>query len=686
MHPSRFLYGIAVFTSAFLLFLIEPIVAKQILPWLGGSSAVWMTCLVLFQILLLFGYLYAHWTTRNANTKQQLLRHRVLLAVAALLTLVQLRYPLSLEKASQHPVLAIFAYLGAAIGLPFLLLASTSPMLQVWMARQEHSRVRYRLFALSNAGSLLALLLYPTAIEPYLTLRAQAVAWSVAFTLLAVLFLFLDGRNDELSSDEAAQDDVAEVAAPAATSFQRWLWFLLPMVAAMQLSAVTEYLTQNVAAIPLLWILPLAVYLLSFILAFQAPRLFQRWLMIRLLAVMLASLGYMLTKTDMSLPIVVSIVFFLLEALIACWFFHSEAYALRPPRTDEATSFYLLMSAGGVAGSFFVGIACPLLFNANYDIGIVFMATAAATLVVTWRPAPNGTGGWAQRLLWSTATVLMLALLVMMHTAFTRGAKIELRNFYGSLRVKETHTPPQAFLVRTLSNGSIDHGTQWFAPELRRNPTTYYAHNSGIGLTLENCCAGRAKRVGVIGLGAGTLAAYGEPGDRFTFYEINPAVQPVAEHLFTYLRESGAQINFVEGDARISLESEPPQGFDVLAVDAFTGDAIPLHLLTREALALYAKHLAPGGVVAFHVSNQYLNLAPALSLLAAEAGMTAREVQSPLNESRGEFASTWVLVTRNQDFLRLPPIANAGRPIAAVPGLRLWTDNYSSLLPILRGR
>jgi len=351
-----------------------------------------------------------------------------------------------------------------------------------------------------------------------------------------------------------------------------------------------------------------------------------------------------------------------------------------------------------------------LLFSANYDIAISFTATAAAAMVVIWngsssvlagessevnRQQENRSALYPQRLLWLTATVLMFALLFMMNRSFNHDSLILIRNFYGSLSVRQSNNPPVALTVRSLQNGSIQHGTQWFAPEFRTTPTTYYAQKSGVGLALEHCCTGlttqRPKNVGVIGLGAGTLAAYGKPGDQVTFYEINPGVQPIARSLFTYIRDSGAQVRILEGDARITLENQPPQNYDVLVVDAFSGDAIPLHLLTREAIALYHRHLAPGGVLAFHVSNQYLDLAPEVALLAASQDMQAVLVQSLPNEQRGAYSSSWVLVTDNLEFLKQPEIARAARPIArrsntSEGNLRLWTDDYSSLLPILQWR
>lgn len=671
--PLRILYGTAIFLGAFLLFAVEPMAAKRLLPALGGSSAVWITCLVFFQTVLLLGYLYAHWLARRSSARSAAILHIALLLLAAA-TPALISYP-DLGRASTHPLTAIFTTLALTIGLPFLLLASTSPLLQIWLARQQQGKIPWKLFALSNAGSLLALGLYPTLIEPHLSLTHQRAAWSAGFGFYAILGAVIAWRI------RAAPAVSAQFTSPSALRSSlgtKLLWFLLPAVGAMQLCAVTSHLSQNIAAIPLLWVLPLAVYLITFIAAFEAPCLYRRWLIVRLLVVMLASLGYILSKTDVSLPIVIAVGFFLIELFFACFFCHAETYALRPGNPSEATLFYLLLAAGGAAGTIFIGIGCPLLFDANYDVAIAFLATAAVAIPVTWN------NGWAQRLLWTTGTALLLALVVMLHVVFARDILVEERNFYGALRVRQSHYPPQAETVRTLFHGTIEHGTQWFAPEFRRIPTTYYAYDSGVGLALRLCCSDRPRNIGVVGLGAGTLAAYGKPGDHIRFYEINPAVLPIARNLFTYLRESTAQINFVAGDARLSLAAEPPQHFDVLAIDAFSGDAIPMHLLTTQAMQVYRRHLAPGGILAFHVSNQYVDLAPEVAELARASGMQSRLVDTPSNNARGEYRATWVLVTNNTEFLSQPEVVSAAWLILGKRGLYPWTDDRSSLLPLLQ--
>jgi hypothetical protein len=671
---SRWLFGSAIFLAAFLLFLVEPMVGKQLLPLLGGSSAVWIACLVFFQTALLCAYLYAHWLARHPHS----LLHLMLLLAALGFAAFWVYGGIDLSDGPSHPVSTIFLALGLWIGLPFLALGATSPLLQVWWSRVEQTKIPYRLFALSNLASLLALAAYPTLVEPSLTLHEQRVVWFGGFVIFASLAAILTRRTRSKVAPHSVSAQ-AEREGPPSPLSHKVLWLLLPMVGSMQLCAITSYITANIAPIPLLWILPLGVYLLTIIVAFEFPRLLPRGIITRFLAVMLGGLGYMLSHAGVSLPAGIGVVFFLAELFVACLFCHSEAYALRPGRTSESTVFYLLFAAGGALGSFLVGIAFPLLFSFNYDVALTFAFTAMLALAATWNVH------WGQRLLWSAASVLMLVLVALLHIVYQRNTTVAVRNFYGALRVKQDYSSFPGATVRTLTNGSIEHGSQIFGTDAQRKiPTTYYAEDSGIGLALRFCCGRRPRSIGVIGLGAGTLAAYGKPGDRIRFYEINPAVVPIARNAFTYMRESRAQIDVVEGDARASLAHEQPQHFDVLVVDAFTGDAIPLHLLTAEALALYRRNLAPAGIIAYHISNQHVDLEPAIALLAQNAGMTARSLTTPLHPELGEYTARWVLVAGDPAFFSIPEIVDSAPSLPVFkPGLRLWTDDYSSLLPLL---
>jgi hypothetical protein len=675
---SRLFFAGAIFLASFLLFLVEPIAAKQLLPSLGGSAAVWITCLVFFQTALLLAYLYAHWLARRPHPHL----HLVLLLAACGLAIFWAFGGIDLSSGPSHPIATVFFALGVWIGLPFLALGATSPLLQVWWSRLEQTEIPYRLFALSNLASLLALAAYPTLIEPRLTLHTQRIVWCFGFALFGILAAALTLRTRTAVAPAAIT--AAESASSPAPLSRKLLWLLLPMAASMQLCAVTAHLTANIAPMPLLWILPLGVYLLTIVVAFEFPRLAPQAIVTRFLAVMLGGLGYMLSNIDVTVPMRIGVAFFLTELFFACLFCHSEAYALRPGRASESTLFYLLFAAGGALGSILVGIVFPLAFSFNYDVALTFFFTAVLALAATWKVH------WGQRLLWSAAGIMMLVLVFWLHVAYQRNTIVAVRNFYGALRVKQDLSSFPGATVRTLSNGSIQHGTQIFGTDAqRKTPTSYYAEDSGVGLALRYCCrdangSAGPRSIGVIGLGAGTLAAYGRPGDRIRFYEINPAVEPIAQNAFTYMRESGAQTSVVLGDGRTSLAREPPQHFDVLVVDAFTGDAIPLHLLTREALALYRRNLAPGGIIAYHISNQHVDLEPAIALLAQASGMKAVRIDSPPNDNRGEFSAYWVLLSDNQAFFAEPEVAAAAKPTVFRPGLRMWTDDYSSLLPLLR--
>lgn len=680
-------YVATVALSAFLLFSLEPMVTRLLLPELGGSSAVWLTALAFFQLVLLLGYAYATWAGSASGAAPA--RWRVHLGLLALSTATVVFapawHPLHAAAVAGNPQLRLFAGLATSVGLPFATLSTTSPLLQAWYARREQVAVPYRLFALSNFASLSALLAYPTLLEPYLPLDTQFLLWRCGFILYVLMDVALTLRvRSAVAAPVISSAWGDEQAATATPNITKLRWFALAAAASLQLAATTAHLTQDIASMPLLWIIPLAAYLLSFVLAFEFPRLYSRALVVRLLAVLLFALGYFLLQTGMGLPIGLSIGLFTAELFVVAWFCHAELFQLRPSQAAASTGFYLWIAAGAAAGTLVVAIVSPLVTDSNFDLPASFLLTAALLLWITWSQ------GWPHRLLWSTGTALGLYLLIAVHSAYAVDALFRARNFYGAIRVKQTQTPPQAYLARTLYNGNIQHGMQWFSDASHRTPLTYYAADSGVGLTLQHCCSpARPRRIGVIGLGAGTLAAYGGHGDQMVFYDINPLVVEVAQHLFTYTRDTPASVTIIPGDARLSLSSDSQQVYDVLVVDAFTGDSIPTHLLTREALALYLRHLAPGGVLAFHISNQYLDLAPVLARLAeatpgGQAHLLAREVDSGPDADRGELLASWVLLTSHAAFFRQPELAGVARPVTTDPRVRLWTDQYSSLYPIVR--
>ncbi len=680
--PLTLLYSSIVFLGAFLLFLLEPLFAKLILPWFGGSAAVWATCLVFFQSALLLGYLYADLTSRVAPARQALLH--IALLVLSLWLLPIAPHASWRTPAGNHVAWQILGLLSASIGLPFALLSATSPLVQTWLARRRAGSSPYHLFALSNFASFTALLSFPFLIEPRLSSHAQANLWSALFVVFAVLcslgaltamrshMNWVSQKFPALPAHPASPEAAVASRPSHRAQFQ---WLALSACGSMLLLSITNHLTQDVAPVPLLWVLPLALYLMTFTLAFTRRSLYSRWLLVWLLAVALGALGYAIYDSSYTNRIQVSVPLFCAGLFVCCFFCHGELRRLQPP-PRFLTSYYLFISLGGALGAIFVGLIAPLIFRNFYELPVALFLTAAVALAVLW---PEG---WLYRIFWSAACVAMAVVVVLNVRSFQEDTVLMTRSFYGALRVKD-YAKATAEEYLSLLHGSIEHGAQYLDASRRFQPTTYYGPDSGVGLALRLCCAG-PKRAGVIGLGAGTLAAYGQPGDVFRFYEINPQVVPIAQTFFTYLRETPAKVDIVLGDARLSLEHEPPQQFDVLAVDAFSGDAIPVHLLTREAVALYLRHLKPGGILAIHTSNTYLRLAPIVQLLARDAGCSARLIASDDDEDNLIDSSDWVLVTRNQSFLDNPETSENAEPIDVPPGLRLWTDDHNNLFQILR--
>jgi hypothetical protein len=662
------LYACTILLSAFLLFLIQPMLAKLILPWFGGSAAVWIVCLVFFQGMLLLGYLYAYGSTRFLRPRAQSLVHVSLLAISlALLPISPGERWKTMGEAD--PTWRILALLTLSIGLPYFLLSATSPLLQAWYSRTHPAALPYRLFAFSNAASLLALIAYPAIVEPNAATHTQAAGWSWAYAI----FVAICGMTAWLVKD-SAETQIASPQTPEPPVPIQALWLLLSACGSMLLLSITNHLTQNIAAVPFLWVLPLAIYLFTFILAFGRRIWMPRGLVLRLLAVALGSMGYLLYEVGLAHLLQLGIPLFCFGLFAACLFCHTELSRLKPD-PSHLTLFYLLVSIGGAAGAIFVGLAAPHLFVAPYELPISLLLTAVLVCVTAWRD------GWSSRLLWSVVTVSMVIVSIREVRQSQVGSLVLMRSFYGPLRVMHSGGPENE--LRTLYHGTITHGSQFLLPPRRLSATTYYARNSGAALALRSCCDG-PKRVGVIGLGAGSLAAYGRPGDVFRFYEINPQVKQIAQSVFTYVRESQAKVDVVLGDARLSLTSEPPQRFDVLLIDAFSGDAVPVHLLTKEAFALYQNHLAPTGILAFHVSNSYLHLAPVVRQLADYFGKESKLITNKTNPDEDETSADWVLVADPHVLARLPHSDEIGRPVAAPAGLRLWTDDYSSLIPTLK--
>jgi len=674
------LYALTILVSAFLLFQVQPVIARIILPWFGGSAGVWTTCLLFFQSVLLLGYLYSHWLYRKLRPRAQMLAHMGLLALSLAVLPI---WPSASWKPTggADPTLRILALLAVTVGLPYFLLSTTGPLLQAWYARRYRGAMPYRLYALSNAGSMFALISYPLLFEPWLGTRHQALSWSWAYGV----FILLCGATAWLGRETALPppEPPSDTADHARRTF---FWIALPACASILLLAITNHLTQNVAAIPFLWILPLSIYLLSFILTFEGARWYRRTTFLGLFAVSVGSMAYALSPEFQNNPIKVMIPFFSVGLFICCMVCHGELARLKP-HAGHLTFFYVMIALGGALGGVFVALVAPHVFSGFYELP-VGLAACACVVLTALRADPESilAGPWIQPAPLGAAllTVAVAGYLGFVVHERASSARVLARNFYGGLRVvDETADDDSGEPVRRLLHGTITHGEQYLNPKFQGRPTTYYGPNSGVGRAIRQDGESGPVRVGVIGLGTGTLAAYGRAGDYFRFYEINPLVLRLANTEFTYLKICKARLDVALGDARLSLEREPSENFDVLAVDAFSSDAIPVHLLTREAFVLYFRHLKPDGVLAVHVSNKHLNLTPVVKLAAASLGKDARLVDTE-DEENDIFGSTWVLVTSAAGFFERPLMRTAAVAVPLPGKMRMWTDDYSNLFQILK--
>ena len=673
------LSAITIFTSAFLLFLVQPIIAKEILPWFGGSAAVWTTCLVFFQTTLLLGYAYADWSVRTLKANRQVQVHAALL-VASVLFLPIVPREFWKPAGSENPIWLILGLLAATIGLPYFLLSTTSPLAQAWFARRFPGRSPYRLFALSNLASMLALLGYPFLLEPWIATRTQAWSWSAGyagFVALCIVTALASLRAPAASTGYAiAANPGPHANERAPTGARQVLWCALAATGSLLLLSVSNHITQNIAAVPLLWIVPLSIYLLTFILCFDAPRWYRRDIFLSMAAAALGVMAWTLADDRLTHDLELQIGVFCVGLFIACMFCHGELARLKPaPR--YLTRFYLMISLGGAIGSALVGIVAPLVLNAYFELafGIVLCA-----VLLMWQVRRDII---VMRVLAVASSLTATGCAVWGIQEFYDTTILTTRNFYGVLRVQESGAGTDEGR-RSLIHGTIMHGNQYLSPVFKREPSTYYTTTSGIGRVLESLHPTKDPiKVGIIGLGAGTIASYGARGDVYRFYDINPAVPGIAHTWFTYLDDSDAKIETVLGDARLNLEREPPQGFDVLAIDAFSSDAIPVHLITSEAVGVYLKHMKPGGVIAFHVTNRFLDLVPVVKALADAHGLRATWIR---DEGEGPLASRsdWVLLARDGTVLDRPLIAEAETEITEHPEWRLWTDDFNNLVQVLK--
>lgn len=674
------LFAITVFTSAFLLFQVQPLLAKFILPWFGGTPAVWTMCMLVFQVLLFGGYAYAHILSAVSSVTRQACIHASLLALAAFCLPI---VPDASWKpvGDELPTLRIALLLLATVGMPYFLLSATGPLLQKWFSRACPGASPYRLYALSNAGSLLALLSYPFVFEPAFSSTAQAALWSALFLVFALACLMCGWttamtatstlvNSGSISGEDAAIDGVTRVR-----------WFMLAALPSVMLLATTNEVCMDIAVVPFLWIVPLTLYLLSFILTFESERFYKRRLFSMLTAISLAVTSIMMSKGGY-FGMVIQIAVFFTNLFFVCMLCHGELVHLKPtPR--HLTSFYLTISAGGAAGGLFVGLIAPFIFSSYCELPLAIFSS----LLVCAGTYLRGDANFQKMVPASTSLKFGFGLssVLLLWFAFAAqtgpGVLAVSRNFYGVLRIEDDREERTGRPSRDMVHGRVVHGRQFLDAAGRSEPSTYYSKSSGVGRLLSTPLS-LERNVGVVGLGAGTLAVYGQSGDAFRFYEINPDVIRLAWEQFTFMKDCRGKVDVIPGDARLVLEREESQNFDVLVLDAFSGDAIPVHLLTTEAMQIYTRHLNKDGVLAVHISNSYFDLEPVVRALGTEFGLTTR-IQTCDRGSDGGVAldSVWMLLSRDGEQL-----TKVLGPESGTPSSRLvyWTDDRNNLLNVLR--
>lgn len=699
------LHGATVFFSAFLLFQVQPVIGRVILPWFGGTPAVWTTCMLFFQLLLLAGYAYSHATISRLSYRAQGTVHLVVLGAALLALaamLVSWGIPLIPDSSfkppdGSAPTFRVLKLLAVSVGLPFFVLSTTGPLIQAWWARVQSGASAYRLYSLSNAGSLLALLGYPFLVEPAFALRTQAAIWSAGFLVFVVLCGLSAVQVRSLAGRLEASGESATDSEPSPSIATRAMWVLLAFCPSLMLLATTNQMCQDLAPVPFLWVLPLALYLLTFILCFESDRWYRRGSFAFFLCILgVVVCAVLNNRTETNMPVQVGT--FSATLFVCCMTCHGELVRLKPS-ARYLTNFYLMVSVGGALGGLFTGLLAPILFTGfwEYQLGLGACFVLMATVLFH---DPSSPLHGPRRKVARTAVLAGLASIVL--GLFSTVAHYETewasRSFYGVLRVSYLNKDDPKEHTAALYNGMIMHGFQYLGPGLKRTVTSYFGSTSGAGLAFRRHPrvlgapgVERKLKVGVLGLGTGTLAAYAQPGDELRFYEINPEVDRLAGlsgTAFSFLKDSPAKTTVVMGDGRLSLERElettGSNGFDLFVLDVFSGDSIPVHLLTREALALYLSHMRESdGIIVAHVSNRYLDLRPLVIGLAKEKGLTAVSVTDD-GDGEKTLPSQYMLITASRPFLEDPEVAKTIDPDAPAQSVRLWTDDFSSMIGLFK--
>lgn len=699
-------FAFTIFLGAFLLFQVQPIIARYILPWFGGSPAVWTTAMLFFQLMLLIGYAYTHWIVGRFSLKRQVILHSCLLCLA--LATLPITPDANLKPDGDlAPTLEIISLLLLTVGLPYMMLSSTTPLMQSWLTHHNPNKEPYGHYALSNAGSVLGLLLYPFVLEPYLGVNAQTYWWSGAF----ILFCLVSGwtafgiyRNTTLNKNSATHstkldsvhDETPTEALSShnnnAVSFRSlFTWFGLAATGVVVLLAATNQLCKDVAVIPLLWILPLVLYLGSFIICFGRPAWYRRTIWTPLLVMTVGAVCYLLNQdyANEEVDLLIQIMIYATTVFACCTVCHGELYRLRPS-ANKLTLFYLTLSVGGAAGGCFVTLIAPIIFPGYWEFHLCLILSLFISGYFCLRDKSLNLTVIKKLCIITPwlITILFASLYLNKHIQTQRDQSIfAKRNFYGVLRVYDHDTNTRAHL-REFYHGRINHGSQFFHPQFRKRPIAYYGKRSGVGLAVthqrqaKTLKVGHSRlKIGVIGQGVSTMAAHGFAGDLIRFYEIDPDVSAISKNFFTFETDSKADIEVVHGDARISLDREQRSGqthnYDLLIVDAFSGDGIPIHLLTQEALALYQQHLAQDGIIAFHISNLHFDLRPVVRGLSDDANLHALWIER-WGKLKGEDSNDWVIMGRDKGFYdKLTPKAKPWPKENFTP--ILWTDDYANL-------
>jgi hypothetical protein len=690
-----------VFSSALLLFLIQPIVSKSILGWFGGAPNVWTTCMLFFQSVLVLGYAYAHLLSSMPMRRQVVIHLCVLLA--ALITLPVVADASWQPDPSSNPTLAILQLLLIHVGMSYFVLSTTGPLVQSWFAQSLTEGTPYRLYALSSVGSLAALIAYPLFVEVMFDTTRQGWIWSAGFIAFAICITIL-GRCCFRAAPAIQDIDQTESTKPLEKTAPRQLlnWIALGCLPSTLLLAITDQLTQDVAVTPFLWVLPLAIYLISFIICFDRPTWFNRswYAAATVLLVLILSLLYIRDSVDAFFggTLMQTLAESLLgtTALMAatlfsiCMLCHGELYQLRPAK-KKLTQYYVAISIGGALGGFFVSIICPILFTQYHEfhLGLVIAFSAAAILLLRLtldKPAVT-------QLAVALPVGLAFGIVLVSQWGMTQtDALVATRNFYGVLQVTTTAATETTPGVKEMRHGRVVHGAQLLDPSLLREPTTYYGRKSGIGLIFNTLYSVGISgtpaplNIAAVGLGTGTLAIYPTNIDQMTYFEINPDVIQLAKEHFTFLQSAATKVKTIAIDGRLGVATLPQRSTDLLILDAFSSDSIPTHLLTVEAFDIYIRRLRTDGVICIHISNQHLDLTPVLTGIAAQFDLSIRTVQSPGRVTATESTddALWCILTTNSIVLASLDHQASVNKVAPECAITPWTDRYSNLLGILK--